>query len=137
MKAISIALSICFVSVAGIVSYASGQQADKPVTAKAGTTVSTKQALAHQDAYVGVYMTSVARQIKMSDLTKAYPSDRPGVVDKGRLAADSIVGWYDKGNNYHEQKMQNNLKVDWGGKQILPATLRGIALRGAQTANPQ
>ena len=48
------------------------------------------------------------------------------------MAADTIVGWYDNGGNYHEQKMENNLGHFNGGVRVLPQTLRGVALRGSK-----
>ena len=137
MKAHSLVLTIGCAAAIGVVSYASGQQAAKPVTNSSSKMLSVKQSVPAKDSYVGVYVTSVARQIKMSDLEKAYPSEHAGAIDRGKLAADAIVGWYDKGNSFHEQKMQNNLKVDWGATRILPNTLRGVDLRSAQDVSPR
>jgi hypothetical protein len=78
---------------------------------------------------VGIYMESVQRQIDFAELQKRYPGERAETINPGLLKADTIVGWYDKGHNYHEQKMQNNLK-SLGGIRILPELLRGAALRG-------
>jgi hypothetical protein len=78
---------------------------------------------------VGIYMESVQRQIDFAELQKRYPGERAETINPGLLKADTIVGWYDKGHNYHEQKMQNNLK-SLGGIRILPEMLRGEALRG-------
>ncbi len=138
MKVQSTALSLCLVLAAGIAAYGAGRlQADSTPTRKTSQETSEQRVAASQDRYVGVYITSVTRQIRMSDLAKAYPAQQAGLVDKGRLAADAIVGWYDKGNSYHEQKMQNALKRDMGGIRILPEMLRGEALRGAEASQPK
>jgi hypothetical protein len=78
---------------------------------------------------VGIYVESVQRQIDYGELQKRYPGERAQMINPGSLRADAIVGWYDKGHSYHEQKMQNSLK-SLGGINILPETLRGAALRG-------
>jgi hypothetical protein len=78
---------------------------------------------------VGIYMESVQRQIDIRELQKRYPGETAQRLNPASLKADAIVGWYDKGNNYHEQKMQNNLK-SLGGIRILPEMLRGVALKG-------
>jgi hypothetical protein len=78
---------------------------------------------------VGIYIESFQRQIDIRDLQKRYPGESAQRINPESLKADAIVGWYDKGSSYHEQKMQNNLK-SLGGIQILPETLRGTALRG-------
>ena len=137
MKALSFALSLCIVSAVGLLAYASGQQTAASRVTASKAALPGKATMPAADGYVGVYVTSVARQVKMSDLVKAYPSEVVGRVDKAKLAADDVVGWYDKGQNFHEQKMQNNVKVSWGATQILPQTLRGIALRGAEAVKPE
>jgi hypothetical protein len=84
-----------------------------------------------KSSIVGVYVESVARQINIKDLQKRYPGNTAQRIDPAALRADAIVGWYDKGNNYHEQKMQNNLAKTVGGERIFPELLKGTALRGA------
>jgi len=81
------------------------------------------------DGIVGVYIESVARQISMSDLQKKYPGTAAARVDPAALRADAIVGWYDKGNNFHEQKMEKNLGHDFGGLKVIQPMLRGIAVK--------
>jgi hypothetical protein len=78
---------------------------------------------------VGIYIESVQRQIDIRELRKNYPGESAQRLNPAALKADAIVGWYDKGNNYHEQKMQNNLK-SLGGIRVLPEMLRGVALKG-------
>lgn len=82
-----------------------------------------------QGEVVGIYIESVQRQIDFGELQRRYPGERAQTINPGALKADAIVGWYDKGNAYHEQKMQNNLK-SLGGIQIFPEMLKGAALRG-------
>ena len=76
---------------------------------------------------VGIYIESVQRQIDFAELQKRYPGETAQTVNPGLLKADAIVGWYDKGHNYHTQKMQG---VSLGGLRILPEMLKGEALRG-------
>ena len=80
---------------------------------------------------VGVYIESVQRQIDIRNLQKSYPGESAQRINPEALKADAIVGWYDKGNNFHEQKMEKNLK-SLGGIRIIPETLRGVAIRGEQ-----
>lgn len=87
-----------------------------------------RTAAVEQDA-VGIYVESLQRQIDFGELQRRYPGESAQVVNPALLRADAITGWYDKGHNYHEQKMQNNLR-SLGGIRILPETLRGVALRG-------
>lgn len=135
MKVQSLALSLCLISATGIVAYGSGRyQADANSSKKTVQKMVDQSSAAAKDEYVGVYITSVARQIKMSDLAKTYPAQQAGLVDKRRLAADTIVGWYDKGHNFHAQKMQNNIKVEMGATRILPQMLRGTDLRGEEAS---
>ncbi len=131
VQATPLSLSVCLI-LGGLTTAAIYGQATKTTAARATSPVAA-QANPAQDGYVGIYIASVTRQIKMSDLAKAYPSNRAGMVDKSVLAADAIVGWYDRGNNYHEQKMQNNLRPDMGGIRVLPQLLRGQAIRGEES----
>jgi hypothetical protein len=81
------------------------------------------------DGIVGVYIESVARQININDLRKKYPGTTAARVDPAALRADAIVGWYDKGNSFHEQKMEKGLGHDFGGLKIIQPVLRGQAVR--------
>lgn len=92
-------------------------------------TVTQKTVATTRSNTVGIYMESVQRQIDIRDLQKRYPAESAQRINPAALRADAIVGWYDKGNSFHEQKMQNNLK-SLGGIQILPEMLKGAALRG-------
>src|SRR5262249_34926950 len=94
-----------------------------------------EEAAKPKSTLVGIYMESVQRQIDIRELRKRYPGEAAQKIDPAALRADAIVGWYDRGNNYHEQKMQNNLK-SFGAIQILPETLRGTALKG-MSATPK
>ena len=96
-----------------------------------GQTLQSKSTGAKSDI-VGLYIESVARQINIKELQKRYPGNTSQRIDPAALRADSIVGWYDKGNNYHEQKMQNNLAKTLGAERIFPELLKGTALRGAE-----
>jgi hypothetical protein len=78
---------------------------------------------------VGVYIESVQRQIDIRDLQRKYPGEAAQRINPESLKADAIVGWYDKGNSFHEQKMQNNLK-SLGGIRVLPEMLKGISIKG-------
>ena len=106
---------ICLVAT---ISFALGAQVEKAAT--------TKEAKSYT---VGIYIESVQRQIDIRDLQKRYPGESAQRINPGSLKADAIVGWYDKGNSYHEQKMQNNLK-SLGGIQVIQERLKGIAIRG-------
>jgi hypothetical protein len=119
-KALISAVVICLVAA---VSFALGAQAGDKVAAEKRVSAETRSNT------VGIYVESIQRQIDIRDLQKRYPGESAQRINPESLKADAIVGWYDKGNNYHEQKMQNNLK-SLGGIRILPDTLRGIALRG-------
>jgi len=79
---------------------------------------------------VGVYVESVARQINIKDLQARYPGNTAQKIDPAALRADAIVGWYDKGNNFHAQKMENNINKTIGAERIFPEILKGSALRG-------
>jgi hypothetical protein len=107
---------ICLVAT---ISFALGAQAEKAATSGKEVRSNT----------VGIYIESVQRQIDIRDLQKRYPGESAQRINPGSLKADAIVGWYDKGNSYHEQKMQNNLK-SLGGIQIIQEKLKGVALRG-------
>lgn len=72
---------------------------------------------------------SVARTVDFGELQANYPAEVEAKVDPASLAADAIVGWYDKGHNYHEQKMEKNLQTDFGDIVTNPAVLRGAVLR--------
>jgi hypothetical protein len=113
-------LSAAAILLVATISYALGLQAsEKKEEAYTGRKSNT----------VGIYIESVQRQIDIRELQKRYPAESAQRINPGALRADAIVGWYDKGNSFHEQKMQNNLK-SLGGIQILPEMLKGAALRG-------
>jgi hypothetical protein len=100
-------------------------QQPKPETG----TVKTPAKPAAGDKMVGIYIESVQRQISIDDLRRVYPGTSAARVDPGALKADAIVGWYDKGNNFHEQKMEKALGFDFGGLKVVNPVLRGIAVR--------
>jgi hypothetical protein len=106
---------ICLVAT---ISFALGAQVEKAATVKEV-----------KSNTVGIYIESVQRQIDIRDLQKRYPGETAQRINPASLKADSIVGWYDSGHNYHEQKMQNNLKT-LGGIQVIQEMLKGVALRG-------
>jgi len=85
----------------------------------------SRATVATEDA-VGIYIESVQRQIDFAELQKRYPGETAQMVNPGLLKADAIVGWYDKGHNFHKQKMEGSM----GGIRILPEMLKGEALRG-------
>lgn len=80
---------------------------------------------------VGVFIESVARQVNIAELRKKYPGKNAARIDPEALRADAIVGWYDRGNNYHEQKMEKNLAKEFntGATKILPQTLKGAGIK--------
>jgi len=78
---------------------------------------------------VGLFIESVSRQINIDELQRRYPGSTEQKIDPAALRADAIVGWYDKGNSFHEQKMQNNLPAQMGATRILPGVLKGNVLR--------
>ena len=109
-------------------------QAAKPAAQTAAPAAQAKTAAADQakpaaDGIVGVYIESVSRQVRLSDLQKNYPGTSAARVDPAALRADAIVGWYDKGNNFHEQKMEKNLGHDFGGLKVIQPMLRGVAVK--------
>jgi hypothetical protein len=121
MFAKSALIGTAVIGLVAAISFAVGAQTrSKPETPEAKSTT------------VGIYIESIQRQIDIQDLQKRYPGESAQRINPGALKADAIVGWYDKGNNYHEQKMQNNLK-SLGGIRILPEMLRGAALKGEGT----
>ena len=137
MKVQSITLSLCLALVVGVVAYGSGRgqsESNAGVKRIAGSPSQNTvlESAKGKDEYVGIYVASLTRQVKMSELAKAYPSQTAGQVSREMLAADAIVGWYDRGGNYHAEKMQNALKRDMGALRIQPEMLRGVALRGSE-----
>ncbi len=100
--------------------------AAKPAQATSAQATARSQA---SDGIVGVYIESVARQINISDLRQKYPGTTAARVDPAALKADAIVGWYDKGHNFHEQKMEKNLGHDFGGLKVILPVLRGTAIK--------
>jgi hypothetical protein len=78
-----------------------------------------------------VFIESVARQIDINDLRRAYPGTNEARINPEALKADTVSGWYDKGHNFHEQKMQNHTgrEFDVGGTRILPSILKGKSVQ--------
>jgi hypothetical protein len=108
----------------------------KPATTPATATQPPKAVAAQPpapkpaaDGLVGIYLESVARQINLSELQRKYPGTAAAKVDLAGMRADTIVGWYDKGNNFHEQKMEKNLGHDFGGLKVIQPVLRGTAVK--------
>lgn len=58
---------------------------------------------------VNLVRDGVATQISKKDLLEKFPATKSQKATIGATRADAIVGWYDKGNAYHEQKMEKNL----------------------------
>ena len=120
--ALSLALG-CGIALTGILGTA--QTAITP----AATAQQKAATVAKSDGIVGVYIESVARQITIADLQRKYPGTTAARVDLASMKADTIVGWYDKGHNFHEQKMEKNLGHDFGGLKVIQPVLRGVAIR--------
>jgi hypothetical protein len=81
-------------------------------------------------ANVNVVKNGVVKQISRLQLEKDYPVAVAQRADPGQLRADAIVGWYDKGNAYHEQKMEKNLGKDLLKEKIQEKSqLKGKTLR--------
>ena len=99
------------------------------------STASTESGADDQVAVVAESLSSsalastVVKEVSLSQLQADYPGEVAASVDPGALRADAIVGWYDKGSNYHEQKMEKNLKPDFGSIVIDPIAIRGIAVQ--------
>jgi len=122
-------IGIILILLVATISFALGAQTGTSTKTTVSKTTVTKTAVVERSNTVGIYVESLQRQIDIRDLQARYPGETAQRIDPAALKADAIVGWYDKGNNYHEQKMQNNLK-SLGGVRILPDALRGVALRG-------
>ena len=118
------------IAVAGIL-LAAQTRAGSPLVAKPAQAAGAQATARPQasDGIVGVYIESVARQININELRQKYPGTTAARVDPAALRADAIVGWYDKGNNFHEQKMEKNLGHDFGGLKVIQPVLRGTAIK--------
>jgi len=80
---------------------------------------------------VNIVKNGVIKQISRSQLEKQYPAAVKQRADPGQLRADAIVGWYDKGNAYHEQKMEKNLTHDFDKLKLVERTQ--LAVQKADT----
>jgi hypothetical protein len=68
--------------------------------------------------------------VDKAKLAKNPPDAVSQRVDPIKMRADAIVGWYDKGNSYHEQKMEKNLGKVFDKERLLnQQALKGRALR--------
>lgn len=68
----------------------------------------------------------VATKVSFTELVADYPAESAARVDPGSLKADAIVGWYDKGHNYHKEHMK--AVTDFGDVVINPGAFRGVGL---------
>jgi hypothetical protein len=82
-------------------------------------------------ANVNVVKNGVVKQISRLQLEKDYPVAVAQRADPGQLRADAIVGWYDKGNAYHEQKMEKNVTRNFDKLKLVEKTQ--LAVQKADT----
>ena len=68
---------------------------------------------------------SFAYRVEASELVANYPAERVARIDPAALKADAIVGWYDKGHNYHKEHMKAS---EFGDIVINPAAFKGKGL---------
>jgi len=68
----------------------------------------------------------VASKVSFTDLVADYPAESAARVDPASLKADAIVGWYDKGHNYHKEHMK--AVTDFGEVVINPGAFKGVGL---------
>jgi hypothetical protein len=71
---------------------------------------------------LNVVKNGVVKQISRAQLEKQYPAAIAQRVDPARNRADAIVGWYDKGNAYHEQKMEKNITRNFDKLKLVEKT---------------
>ena len=55
--------------------------------------------------YSTQFRSDVSKQVDRGNLQRDVPTKQSSRLSKGTLGADAIIGWYDKGHNYHAQKM--------------------------------
>lgn len=51
------------------------------------------------------FREDVNRRVTRQELQREYPTRVSPKLDRATKSADAIVGWYDKGHQYHSQKM--------------------------------
>jgi hypothetical protein len=79
---------------------------------------------------LAVQKSDTVAVVDKSRLLANPPAAMAQRVDPAKMRADAIVGWYDKGNAYHEQKMEKNLGKDLYKDKIREKTeLKGNTLR--------
>jgi hypothetical protein len=76
--------------------------------------------------------TTTVRAVSFSDLQADFPAEVESQIDTASLRASAIVGWYDKGQNFHKEKMEKNLQSDFGDIVTNPAVLRGEVIQEAE-----
>ena len=67
--------------------------------------------------------------VSFAKLRADFPAEVESQVDAESLRASTVVGWYDKGHNFHKEKMEKNLKSDFGDIVTNPAVLRGEVIQ--------
>lgn len=55
--------------------------------------------------YSTEFREGVNQRVTRQELERQYPARVSPRLDRATKSADAIVGWYDKGHNYHAQKM--------------------------------
>jgi len=73
----------------------------------------------------GLAQSFIAQTASYRELVSYYPAEVAARIDPALLKADVIVGWYDKGHNYHKEHMK---AAEFGDELINPAAFRGIGL---------
>jgi len=73
--------------------------------------------------------TTTVNAISFSQLRADFPAEVESQVDQQSLRASTVVGWYDKGHNFHKEKMEKNLSSDFGDIVTNPAVLRGEVIQ--------
>jgi hypothetical protein len=68
--------------------------------------------------------------IAFADLAAKYKDVQAKVTNPGDIAADTIVGWYDSGHNFHKEKMGS--KDIAGDAVINEAAIKGVVLAADQ-----
>lgn len=75
---------------------------------------------------------SATKVVSFRQLTADFPAEVAAQVDVAGLRAADVVGWYDKGHNFHEQKMEKNLKSEFGDLVTNPAVLHGQVIQATE-----
>ena len=73
--------------------------------------------------------TTSVSAISFTQLRADFPAEVEAQVDTAALRASAIVGWYDKGHNFHKEKMEKNNQTDFGDLVTNPAVFRGEVIQ--------